>query len=122
MVAPFAMLLPLLFHRSRRPFIAYVVFSLHFYAFVLLLFCLSLVIAAVDLMAGGGGLSSPRVDTVLSALNMVICGVYLYAAAGVVFDARGVSRVAKAAVLAFAVNVILVGYRFVVFLIRLKTT
>ena len=39
MVLPFAILLPVLFYRNRQPFVAYAVFSLHFYAFVLLLFC-----------------------------------------------------------------------------------
>jgi hypothetical protein len=122
MVLPFALLLPIMFHRSRQPFAAHVVFSLHFYTFVLLLFCVSLVVAAADLLVGGGGLSSPRVDAVLSVFNTLACAVYLYVATGVVFDARGAVRVAKVLVLALAANGIVVGYRFVLFLITLQTT
>ena len=40
MVLPLAMLLPILFYRNRQPFVAHAVFSLHFYAFLLLLFCI----------------------------------------------------------------------------------
>jgi hypothetical protein len=122
MVLPFALLLPIVFRRSRQPFAAHVVFSLHFYAFVLLLFCASLLVAAGDLLIGGGGLSSPRVDAALSVFNTLACAVYLYVAMGVVFEARGAVRMAKVGVLALAANAIVVGYRFVVFMITLHTT
>ena len=46
MVVPFALFLPLLFLRSRRPFATHVSFALHLYAFVLLLFCVALAILA----------------------------------------------------------------------------
>jgi len=36
MALAFALPLPLVFHRSGRPFVTHAVFSLHFYAFVLL--------------------------------------------------------------------------------------
>ena len=41
MVLSFALLAPMMFYRSRRPFVAHVVFSLHLYAFLLLLFCVA---------------------------------------------------------------------------------
>jgi hypothetical protein len=50
MVLPFAILLPMMFYRTRQPFVAHVVFSLHFYAFWLLLFCASLAVVAVDVL------------------------------------------------------------------------
>jgi hypothetical protein len=62
------------------------------------------------------------VDAVLSVFNTLACAVYLYVATGVVFDARGAVRVAKVLVLALAANGIVVGYRFVLFLITLQTT
>jgi hypothetical protein len=39
-----------MFYRTRQPFVAHVVFSLHFYAFWLLLFCASLAVVAVDVL------------------------------------------------------------------------
>src|SRR6185503_1276216 len=42
MVLPFAAVLPVVFRRNRKPFGVHVVFALHFYAFLLLLFCCSL--------------------------------------------------------------------------------
>src|SRR6266404_1066213 len=60
MVLPFAMLPAIVFYRSRRPFVAHVVFALHFYTFLLLLFCVSLMVVGVDLLFGGRGLESER--------------------------------------------------------------
>ncbi len=48
----------ILFHRSGRPLITHAVFSLHLYAFLLLLFCVANVIPAVDKWFGGPGLAS----------------------------------------------------------------
>lgn len=117
MVIPFALVLPIVFYRSGQPFAAHVVFALHFYTFVLLLYCVSLAIAAA-----GGGLASPRVDVVLSVLNTVACAVYPYVATGVVFGDRGAVRLGKVLVLALAANAIVVGYRFVLLPITLQTT
>jgi hypothetical protein len=65
MALPFAFLLPIMFYRGRQPFAAHVVFSLHLYAFLLLLFCVSLAITAVDVLFGGAGLNSARMDNTL---------------------------------------------------------
>ena len=119
MVAPFALLLPLVFLRSRRPFATHVVFSLHFYAFLLLLFCAALFVAAIDVLLGGAGLESARMDNVLTALNLAACTVYLYVATGAVYAARGATRFVKAGLLALAVGAIVLGYRFLIFLITL---
>ena len=66
MVVPFALLLPLAFYGTRQPFATHVTFSLHFYAFLLLLFCVSLAVSAVDVLVGGAGLQSARLDNILS--------------------------------------------------------
>jgi hypothetical protein len=47
---------------------------------------------------------------------------YLYAAIGPVYGASGAMRVAKAVVLTLAVGLIVLGYRFVLFLITLYGT
>ena len=121
MAAPFALLLPLVFARSGRPFSVHVVFALHLYAFLLLLFCVALGVAAVDTALGGGGLASARIDNVLTALILAAATVYLHLASGPVYGVRGWSRFARALLLAIAVGAIVVGYRFAIFLVTLYT-
>jgi Protein of unknown function (DUF3667) len=122
MTMPFALLLPLVFLRERRPFMSHVVFSLHFYTFLLLLFCVALLAAKVGALIGLGGLDSPRVDTVLSVINLAACALYLHMAIGPVYLASGAMRVVRACLLALAVGAIVLGYRFAVFLITLYGT
>jgi hypothetical protein len=122
MVLPFALLPPILFHRRNHPAVAHIVFSLHFYAFLLLLFCVSIVVAFVDLQAGGLGLDSPGVDTVLSIAEVAICAVYLFFATGKVYGVRGVGRVLRLVPLVTAAIVIMLAYRFVLLPITLLGT
>lgn len=122
MTVPFALLLPLTFVRERRPFMTHVAFSLHLYTFLLLLFCIALLVAKFSGMLGVGGLDAPMVDDVLSAANLAACVVYIYMAIGPVYGATGKLRAAKALLLALAVGAIVLGYRFVVFLITLYGT
>jgi len=122
MAVPFALLLPIVFLGRRRPFSIHVVFSLHLYAFLLLLFCVALGIAALDVFFGGGGLASARIDNVLTGLILAGSTVYLYLASGRVYGVAGWSRVAKSVLLALAVGVIVVGYRFAIFVVTLYTT
>ena len=122
MVLPFAILSLILFYRNRQPFVAHVVFSLYFYAFLLLLFCVSLAVAAVDVLLGGAGLNSARMDNILSLINLTACATYLFIATGTVYGASGLIRGIKVLVLALAVAGILLGYRFILFLITLYAT
>ena len=122
MVLPFALLPALAFYRSRRPFVAHVVFSLHFYAFLLLLLCVSLTALGVSLWFGGPGLESETFDHTLSIVELVLCAVYLYVSVGTVYGARGASRVLKVLPLAFAVGALFLGYRFALFLITFSST
>ena len=122
MAVPFALLLPLAFFRERRPFMAHVVFSLHLYTFLLLVFCIALLAAKLSALLGFGGLDAPHVDNVLSIANLAIGAIYIYLAVGPVYAATGASRVAKAIVLALAVAAIVLGYRFLLFVITLYGT
>lgn len=122
MVLAFAAILPLVFLGNRRPFAAHVVFALHLYAFLLLLFCVSLGISALNVLAGGGGLKDGAVDLVLSLGNIAACGVYLYLAVGRVYGDRGALRIAKTLGLASVVGFLVLAYRFVILLITLATT
>jgi hypothetical protein len=121
MAAPFTVLLPIVFYREKRPFVAHAVFSLHFYAFLLLLFCVSLAIAAVDLLFAGPGLESAGMDNILSIFNLAACITYLTIATGRAYGATGGRRVLQVGVLA-AAAMLLLGYRFVIFLITLYST
>ena len=119
MALAFVPLLPALFFRAQRRFGAHVVFALHFYAFILILLSLSLLLAEAQLLAGGDGLASPRVDLALTLFNLAACGAWLYPAIGTFYGSRGPGRIAKAAALAFAVGLIVLAYRFAIFLITL---
>jgi hypothetical protein len=122
MVVPFALLLSLTFLRARKPFVAYAYFSLHLYTFLLLLFSLALAVAAIDVYLGGLGLSSPVVDNVLSIINLAACGGYAFVAAAPVFGSRGIARLVRAAGMALTAGLIVLGYRFAIFLITLYVT
>jgi hypothetical protein len=122
MVVAFAPIPWLLFRGRRHVAGAHVVFALHLYAFVLVLLCLSILIAWVWFLAGGGGLETPLVDTVLTLFNLMACAVYIYLAIGSAYGARGATRYLSAALLTGAVGVLFVGYRFVIFLITLYST
>jgi hypothetical protein len=122
MVIPFASLLWLSFVLARRPFVTYVYFSLHLYTFLLLLFSFALAVAAIHVRLGGLGLGSPVVDKVLSIVNLGVCGSYAYLAAGPVFGSRGVTRLLRAMGMALMAGVIVLGYRFAIFLITLYMT
>jgi hypothetical protein len=122
MAVPFALLLPLVFFASRRPFSIHVVFALHLYAFLLLLFCAALGVAAVDVVFGGAGLASAPIDNVLTTLILAGATVYLYLSSATVYGVAGWRRIASSLLLALAVGVIVVGYRFAIFVLTLYTT
>jgi hypothetical protein len=100
----------------------HVVFSLHLYTFLLLLFCLALLAARLSASLGFGGADTPMVDNVLSIANLTACTVYIYLAIRPVYGAMGMRRVVEATVLALAVAAIALGYRFALFFITLYAT
>lgn len=119
MALAFAPFLPLVFYGAHRRFGAHVVFALHLYAFILLLLSVSLLLAEAQYRLGGRGLASPAVDMGLTLFNLSVCAAYLWAAIGAFYGSRGLARVAKAAGLAFAIGMIVLAYRFAIFLITL---
>lgn len=100
----------------------HVVFSLHLYTFLLLLFCAALLAAKVSALMGFGGLDTPNVDNVLSVVNVLVCAAYVYWAIGPVYGAAGASRIATSLILVVAVAAIVLSYRFAIFLITLYET
>jgi len=108
--------------RKKRPFMLHVVFSLHFYAFVLLLMSASLLIARVSTFLGYGGIEAATVDNVLSVAMLLICTAYIYRAIGPVYESQGARRVVSAVVLVIGVAALVLGYRLALFLITLYST
>jgi hypothetical protein len=122
MVLPFALLLPLLFRKSRMPFAVHLAFSLHFHAFLLLLITAALLIPATDQWLGGPGLASPILDNGIAIGALLLSAMYLYHSAGRVYGGSGTTRTFKALLLATAAGSIFLGYRFTLLLITLYTT
>jgi hypothetical protein len=112
----------ILFHRSGRPLITHAVFSLHLYAFMLLLFCVANVIPAVDKWFGGPGLASEPMDHAISIALVIACAIYLWVAVTKVYGTVGVARALQVAALTLTVVSIVLGYRFALLLITLYTT
>src|SRR6202030_4367435 len=76
------------FRRTRIPFVGHIVFSLHFYTLLLVLFCVALAVVGASLLTGGAGLNSEAFDHLLSAIELAVSGVYLFVAVGTVYRAR----------------------------------
>jgi hypothetical protein len=122
MVLPFAVVPALLFRRSRRPFAAHVVFSLHFHAFLLLLFCVLLAVLGASAWLGGPGLDTAGVDRAVTIFWLLVCALYLSVASGLVYRARGTRRVLEVVAQVAAAAAIVLGYRFAIFVLTLYTT
>ena len=109
----------IVFYRSGRPVVAHAVFSLHLYAFLLLLFCVG---TAVEYSLGGAGSVSESLDQLISMTLLAACATYLYIATGAVYGASGVIRALKVAALTVAVASVVLGYRFALLLLTLYLT
>lgn len=118
----FALVPMLVFMRRKRPVVAHAVFSLHLYAFMLLLFCVVTAIPALSALMGGPGFGDSALDYTLSISLLAVCAVYLFFAIRAVYEVRGVARVVSALVLTTAVGAIVLGYRFFLFIVTLYTT
>lgn len=122
MVLPYALLLPVLFRKSRMPFAVHLAFSLHFHAFLMLVISAALLIPAIDMWLGGAGLGSRPLDNGIAIGSLLISAVYLYVSAGRVYGGRGPTRILKALLLALVAGGVFLGYRFTLLLITLYTT
>ena len=122
MAFAFAPLPALLFRSDRQPFAAHAVFSLHFYAFLLLLLTIGSLVPAAGMPFGFARSGSERLDAVLSISLTLLSAVYLYFATGVVYGGTRGGRVLRAAALTIGAVAIVLGYRFALFLLTLLTT
>ena len=122
MVPPFALLLPLVFWRRSQPLAVNMVFSLHFYTFLLLLFCVPIAAAVITGLLGGPSMLPLPVDQATAVAVTIVSALYLYAAIGPVFGSTGVVRMVQAAVLTIFVVGIFLMYRALLLPITLFTT
>ena len=122
MALAFGATVSIVFSRSSRPSVTHGLFSLHHYAFLLLLLCVATAIPRVDAWFGGGGFDSQGLDYTLSISLLLVCALYLYVATGEVYGERGVRRAFKVVLLTTAVGAIVLGYRFILLLITLYST
>lgn len=122
MALSFTALPAVAFRRSRKPFAAHAVFSLHLYAFVLLMFCVGMLVLAAPLLWSARQPALEFVDGVLSIALVCICAAYLYAATGAVYGDPPVARALKCAALTVGAAAIVLGYRFVLLVLTIFTT
>ncbi len=119
MAATFALALPVVFLGGTQTFMAHLAFSLHLYAFLLFVFSGSLLIAILDVVLGGAGLESARMDNALSVLNFTACAAYLFFAIRPVYEAAWPIRALKAVLLSILAGGLVLAYRFTIFLVTL---
>ena len=122
MVVAFAPLVGLVFYTRRRPFAAHAVFSLHLYAYLLVLLSLGTAAPAAWRMIDRSESSARVVDAVLSIALLIACAMYLYSAIGQVYGGGRARRAVSAAALSIATAVTALGYRFALSLLTLCTT
>ncbi len=122
MAVPFALLLVLMFLRNSRPFAAHIAFTLHFYAFQLMLLSLLLLGLLVQTRLGGSERLSAAMDVALFAIQLCASAIYLYVATGRVYGVSGLRRVVTAGALVAAAGCVVLGYRFALFIITLYGT
>jgi hypothetical protein len=120
MALAFALFPMLLFARRRFPVAVHIVFSAHFYAFLLMLLCIATAVPpAIALM--GHAVVPPAVDYAVSLSLLVFSAIYLFFAIRAVYDVRGVARVLSTLVLTVGVGAIVLGYRFFLLIVTLYT-
>jgi Protein of unknown function (DUF3667) len=119
MAVPFVLLLIVMFWRSGRPFLAHVIFALHFYAFHLLILSAMLLVLLVTSWIAGPRFEWSGEDVPLFVIQLLLVAIYLYKAINRVYHAAGVMRAVTLVVLVTAVGAAISGYRFLMFLVTL---
>jgi hypothetical protein len=111
------------FPRARFPLITSVVFALHFVAFFLLLEALMMPLVGIPAGMLLRVLSLGRLwDPLMSAVLIAVCAVWIYKAYRRVYGAPPISAAFRSVGLSLLFIPIVIGYRFVVFLVTLYTT
>jgi hypothetical protein len=122
MVPLFALFMAVAYLPARRYFTHHLVFSLHFYAFLLLLGIAGFIVVRLVLTllaTAGARLTDSTVDAAFALTTLLALAIYLYLALRVMYRERILTTVAKAASLAIAVGVVLQLYRLILFFVTL---
>jgi hypothetical protein len=123
MAVAFAAFPWLAFRRCARPFVTHLVFSLHLYAFILVLLSMGTAVPAAGVPFGSVRSTSEWLDASLSMALLAACGIYLYFATGAVYGGgTRVARVLTSIALAIATAAIMLGYRLGLLLLTLYST
>jgi hypothetical protein len=122
MAVPFTLLLIAMFWRRGRPFLAHVIFALHFYAFHLLILSAMLLVLRMTSWIAGPNFQLAGEDVPLFVIQLVLVAIYLYTAINKVYQVTGVVRAVSLIILVAAVGANISGYRFLMFLVTLYGT
>ena len=122
MIVPLAIVALLLFGNSRRPMVSHAVFALHFLAFMLVLYSVTLPLVSAVMRLVAPDSFDPQVDIVVTLMQLALCAIYLTMAVPVVYRTTGLTRIAKVTLLVLALPFVILGYRFAIFVITLYST
>ncbi len=112
MVFMFTLLVALLEARSRRYLIEHLIFSLHFYAFILFYeYSVFMAVAVPTLIF----FHTKHIELYLSISSLLVTGTYLFFSVGTFYPQSRAKRLLKALVLTVGVFAITSVYRFVLF-------
>ena len=118
MVPLYALALQLFYWRTRRFYVEHLIFSLHLYAFLLLLIAgmhIGLYVARRALHLFGSDLSLLQHDGFVSLVMLLLCGTYLFLALRRVYGQGRMLTALKCFVLAVGIFGVVQVYRFILF-------
>ncbi len=118
MAVAFGAVLTLVFRGSGRLVVAHAAFALHLYTFLLMAFCVATAVPPLNTLLGRR-FGSDELDHVLSIGLLAACSVYLFIAVAAVYGVRGLQRAVKTLLLASAAALLVLGYRFALFVLTL---
>lgn len=114
----FGLVLMLVFRRSGRLVVVHAAFALHLYGFLLLAFCVATAIPPLNAQLGNR-FDNDGLDHVLSMLLLATCAGYVFIGTTAVYGVRGLERAAKTLVMTGAAALLVLGYRFALFVVTL---
>jgi len=121
MVLPFGLFLPLIFWR-KKPFAVHVVFSVHFFAYILLVYSLLAAGIAIATVVTEQAHWSQMIDNILTVAILTSLASFLYVAIHRVYQTLGVARVVQTLLLIAVYILCFLGYRFALVPITLYAT
>jgi hypothetical protein len=125
MVPIFSLLVMAAYWRARRYYVEHLVFSLHFFSFLLLVTSVMQAVTIFGLRAlRGTGLTadSAAVDSYLTLLELLVLATFLYRSVRHLYREPRWLALTKTVLLSIGVGLVLTLYRFILFFVTLYTT